>query len=76
MLGYLSVDIICSDKRTVSLEKVIAAILVFQNNKTAAMLVNQTNPVGVELSLIETAPAVRTVVKTLLSYRNEDERIR
>ena len=25
-----------------------AAILVFQNNETAAMLVNQTNPVGVE----------------------------
>ena len=28
---------------------VMAAILVFQNNETAAMLVNQTNPVGVQL---------------------------
>jgi len=28
---------------------VMAAILVFQNNETAAMLVYQTNPVGVEL---------------------------
>ena len=28
---------------------VMAAVLVFQNNKTAAMLVFQTNPVGVEL---------------------------
>ena len=27
----------------------MAAILVSQNNKTAAMLVSQTNPVGVEL---------------------------
>ena len=28
---------------------VTAAILVFQNNKTAAMLMSQTSPVGVEL---------------------------
>jgi len=28
----------------------MAAILVFQNNETAAMLVYQTNPVGVKLS--------------------------
>ena len=28
---------------------VMAAVLLFQNNKTAAMLVFQTNPVGVEL---------------------------
>ena len=28
---------------------VTAAILVFQNNKTAAMLVSQISPVGVEL---------------------------
>ena len=31
---------------------VTAAILVFQNNKTAAMLVYRTNPEGVELSLL------------------------
>ena len=30
---------------------VMSVILVFQNNETAAMLVFQTNPVGVELSL-------------------------
>ena len=28
---------------------VLAAILVFQNNETAAMLLYQTNPVGVQL---------------------------
>ena len=28
---------------------VMAAIFVFQNNETAAMLVSQTSPVGVEL---------------------------
>ena len=28
---------------------VMAATLVFQNNETAAMLVSQTNPVGVQL---------------------------
>ena len=28
---------------------VMAAILVFQNNETVALLVSQTNPVGVEL---------------------------
>ena len=31
---------------------VMAAILVFQNNKTAAMLVYQDNPVGIELSFL------------------------
>ena len=30
---------------------VMPGILVFQNNETAAMLVFQTNPVGVELTL-------------------------
>ena len=30
---------------------VMSGILVFQNNETAAMLVFQTNPVGVELTL-------------------------
>ena len=30
---------------------VMSVILVFQNNETAAMLVFQTNPVGVELTL-------------------------
>ena len=30
-------------------------MLVFQNNKTAAMLVSQTNPVGVELFSYENA---------------------
>ena len=33
---------------------VMSVILVFQNNETAAMLVFQTNPVGVELSLSST----------------------
>ena len=42
-------------KNTVFLHDVTAAILEFQNNKTAAMMVSQTNPVGVELFSYENA---------------------
>ena len=54
----------------------MAAVLVFQNNKTAAMLVFQTNPVGVELfSYVNDlfcsnkfAYMLATWVKTLYSF--------
>ena len=57
---------------------VMAAILVFQNNETVAMLVYQTNPVGIELfSYVKTffssnkfALLLATCVKMLyISYR-------
>ena len=38
---------------------VTVAVLVSENNETAAMLVSQTNPVGVELFLMETLSFVK-----------------
>ena len=45
------VPVAISKRRKAEAHDVMAAILVFQNNEMAAMFVNQTNPVGVQLFL-------------------------
>ena len=51
-----------SDNRTFS-HDVTSAILEFKKNETAAMLVFQTNPVGVEHFCIDASHVIKTALR-------------